>query len=187
MLVILAEPHRHPPTEHGTRQAKHRMYFSLRLAFIQEDGAASHSKMSSRIHFTGPERGTQCTREELQSHGRNSQPEALIHEYFFSSKSNCAFGSEFLVAYSFCCHTITRKLPCIGPRLTDSDSKQKRKPGLSWLLASYHSLNCATANRKHAGIIPKWKNTLAPALTLEVADTRVSAFMPLSVCMPTYQ
>ena len=54
----LAELHRLPPTEHGTRQTKHQMYFSSCLEFNQEDGATRQSEMSTRTHFTLPERYT---------------------------------------------------------------------------------------------------------------------------------
>lgn len=73
------------------------------------------------------------------------------------------------------------KLQCVGSGLNDSDSKWKREIGLSWLLASWYSLNCITATIKHAEIMPELKNILIPALTLEVTATWVShAYSSLS-------
>lgn len=65
--IVPLELHRLPPTERGTKQTKHLMYFCSCLALSQEDGALSLSEMSSWIHFTPPERDTVHQGETIAS------------------------------------------------------------------------------------------------------------------------
>lgn len=80
------------------------------------------------------------------------------------------------------------KLQCVGSGLNDSDSKWKREIGLSWLLASWYSLNCITATIKHAEIMPELKHIDSSSDIGGYSHMGVPCiFQPLSICIPTYQ